>query len=72
MVEYPRWLHHKTLEPVIARNGDEGAIMLASGWALSPADFVGCAEESGPIPQSPEPGTCIPIRRPGRPKKVNS
>ena len=68
MVEYPRWLHHKTLEPVIARNGDEGAIMLASGWALSPADFVGCPEESGPIIQDPEP---VPlVRKPGRPRKV--
>jgi hypothetical protein len=71
MVEYPRWLHHKTLEPVIARNGDEGAIMLASGWALSPADFVGCHEESGPIIQEDGPGPRT-TRRPGRPKKVNT
>jgi len=70
MVEYPRWLHHRTLEPLIARNEDEGNAMLASGWALSPTSFWGCSPEEGK-PTEPPPLEEKPAKRKGgRPRKV--
>jgi hypothetical protein len=69
-VEYPRWLHHRTLEPVIARNANEGEMMLASGWALQPSAFVGCEPEEG-APITAPIVELIPKKKGGRPRKVS-
>jgi len=68
-ITYPRWLHHRTLEPIIARNENEGSVMLASGWALSPAAFYGFDPEEGK-PTEPSITEDPPKRKGGRPRKA--
>ena len=76
-ITYPRWMHHRTLDPVIARYEAEGNLLLSQGWAFSPAAFVEPLED-GPcnvnddvIREPQKVIELVPKKKGGRPRKVS-
>ena len=68
-VEYPRWLHHRTLDPVIARNEEDGARLFAIGYALQPPPYVPPGFE--PVAEVFTQVVETIKKKPGRPRKVS-
>ena len=66
-IDYPRWLHHQTLDPVIARNAEDGARLFTLGYDLQPPPYVppGFEPAAEVFTQVVETGK----NKPGRPRR---
>jgi len=76
-IDYPRWLHHQTLDPVIARNAEDGARLFTLGYDLQPPPYVPPGFEPAPyVPPGFEPAAEVFTQvvetgknKPGRPRR---